>query len=117
MECRALEARIIDIGRQEEEAANTRQEKVQSVLARYKDVFEWPEELPPRRDIKHYIHLKGGTDLVNVRPYRYMFQQKEEMEKLVDEILSSGIIRPSTSPYSSPVLLVRKKRWELEVLC
>ncbi|KAA0032599.1 peroxidase 64 [Cucumis melo var. makuwa] len=80
-----------------------------TMLKQFEDVFEWPEKLPPRREIEHQIHLKQGTDPINVRPYRYGFQQKEEMKKLVKEMLESGVIRPSNNPFSSPVLLVKKK--------
>ncbi|TYK01237.1 ty3-gypsy retroelement transposase [Cucumis melo var. makuwa] len=73
------------------------------------DVFEWPETLPSKKGIKHHIHLKQGTNLVNVRSYHYAHQQKEKIERLADEMLASRIIRPSTSPNSSPVLLARKK--------
>ncbi|KAL0550257.1 hypothetical protein IC582_014763 [Cucumis melo] len=92
-----------------EKETNVVHTNTQNVLEKFNDVFEWPESLPPRRSIEHQIHLKTGTNPENIRPYRYAFHQKAEMEKLVDEMLSSGIIQPSSSPYSSPVLLVKKK--------
>jgi hypothetical protein len=52
--------------------------------------------------------LKPNTQPICVRPYRYPFYRKEEIEKIVRELLTSWVIKPSQSPFSSPVLLVRK---------
>jgi hypothetical protein len=68
-----------------------------------------PSSLPLSRHIDHNIPLKEGTAPVNVRPHRYARYQKEEIEKQVQEMLNSELVQPSTSPFSSLVLLVRKK--------
>ena len=57
----------------------------------------------------HCITLKEGTEPINVHPYRYAHFQKTKIEKQVQEMLDSGLIRPSTSPFSSPMPLVMKK--------
>ncbi|XP_042972920.1 uncharacterized protein K02A2.6-like [Carya illinoinensis] len=49
-----------------------------------------------------------GTSPISVRLYRYPYFQKDEIEKIVLELLDSEVIRPSQSPYFSHVLLVRK---------
>lgn len=44
-----------------------------------------------------------------MRPYRYLPTQKDEIEMQLAEILKNGIIRASSSPYASLILLVCKK--------
>ena len=67
-----------------------------------------PTGLPPYKGFEHQILLKDGTEPVCQKPYRYPHFQKNEIEKIVDELLEVGFIRHSQSPFSSPVLLVRK---------
>jgi hypothetical protein len=80
---------------------------LQSLLSDFGSVFNEPTGFPPPRSQDHQIILHDSKP-VNVRPYRYPYFQKTEIEKIVKELLASGVIRPSLSPFSSPVLLVRK---------
>ena len=50
-----------------------------------------------------------GTQPAKVKSYRYPHSQKEQIEKMVHEMLDQGIIQPSTSPFSSPIVLMKKK--------
>ena len=81
---------------------------IQEVLTRFDILFQPLQSLPPTRDTDHHIHLLSQSTPVNVRPYRYPHYQKREIEEQVDSMLQHGLIQPSTSSFSSPVLLVKK---------
>jgi len=84
-------------------------------LREYADIFSEPKSLPPHRSHDHKIILKEDTSPINVRPYRYPALQKDVFEQTVKEMLEAGVVRLSQSPYSSPIVLVKKKdgTWRL----
>ncbi|XP_058755573.1 uncharacterized protein LOC131628770 [Vicia villosa] len=79
------------------------------LLTRFQSIFQQPKGLPPSRQHDHHINLLPNTPPINVKPYRYPHTKKEAMTKMIQDMLQEGTIRPSTSPFSSPVLLVKKK--------
>jgi hypothetical protein len=83
---------------------------IQSILSKPQVVFSTPEGLSHSCGVHdHSITLVPGSLPPNIRPYRHPFSQKNEIEKMVQELLNTGVIHPSTSPYSSHVVMVPKK--------
>ncbi|KAL1211669.1 RNA-directed DNA polymerase-like protein [Cardamine amara subsp. amara] len=79
------------------------------ILKQFPTVVTERHGLPPVRGNEHSIPLIPGCTAVNIRPYKYPRAHMEAIEKLVEEMLQQQVIRPSTSPFASPVLLVKKK--------
>ncbi|XP_015969943.1 uncharacterized protein LOC107493360 [Arachis duranensis] len=79
------------------------------LLQKYQIVFQQPTGLPPQRLHDHSIPLVEGAAPIRVRPYRYPHHHKTQIECMIQEMLKDGIIQPSRSPFSSPILLVKKK--------
>ena len=77
-------------------------------LFQYKQIFDQPTCLPPVRPYDHKIPLVDETQTISLSSYRYSPYQKLVIEQTVKEALAAGFIRPSSSPYSSLVLLVKK---------
>ncbi|MCH89429.1 transposon Tf2-1 polyprotein, partial [Trifolium medium] len=80
-----------------------------ALLLQFAHIFNTPTSLPPKRTHDHSIPLMDESKVVKVRPYRYPHSQKEQIELMVADMLKQGIIQPSTSHFSSPIILVKKK--------
>ena len=82
---------------------------VATLLNEYSDVFSQGDHDIGRTDkIKHSIHTTCAAP-IRQRPRRHPMGQREEVENQVQDMLDRGIIKPSTSPWSSPIVLVDKK--------
>ncbi|KAK2407034.1 hypothetical protein QL285_042695 [Trifolium repens] len=82
---------------------------ITNLIKQFATLFVEPQSLPPPRHTDHHIPISTNSDPINIRPYRYPQFQKHEIEQQIQHMLSQGIIQSSSSAFSSPVLLVRKK--------
>ena len=91
--------------------------EIQQLLGEFKDVFpsDLPPGVPPSRGLEHEIELESGAKPPVKQAYRMSDHELEELRKQLAELLESGRIRPSQSPYASPVLFVRKKEGTLRM--
>lgn len=89
---------------------NTEERKHITKLCReYDDIFlKEGQKLSFTNVIKHTIPTDNDLPIYT-KSYRYPFIHKQEVQRQIKDMLEQGIIRPSYSPWSSPVWIVPKK--------
>ena len=84
------------------------EEQLLALLLRYADVFATSgDDLGRTGKLNHEINT-GGAPPVRQRVRRIPPQRRQEVRELLDKMLEN-VIKPSSSPWASPVVLVRKK--------
>ncbi|XP_056641536.1 uncharacterized protein LOC130448273 [Diorhabda sublineata] len=97
-------------------------QKIISLCKEYSDLFLKPgDKLTFTSNVKHIIRTKDEVP-VHTKSYRYPYVHREEIRRQIQEMLDKNIIRPSCSPWSSPIWIVKKKmdasntqKWRLVV--
>ena len=79
---------------------------LKDLVRRYPDVFT---DMPGETDvIQQQIRLTDDTP-IRCKPYPLPYAIRVELRNEVDTMLEMGVVRPLTSPYASPIVMVKKK--------
>ena len=85
------------------------QQEVESLVLDYRDIFAKSKSDLGRTSLfKHEINT-GNTPPIKQRPRRVPLAKQTVEREEVSKMLDTGIITPSCSPWSSPIVLVTKK--------
>ncbi len=98
--------------KKDQENSETQSHKI---LQRFDDVVV--DEIPQGNSnkplatptVQHHIDLVEGAAPVAKRAYRLSASDRDELDKQLSELIASGNVIPSESPYAAPVIFVQKK--------
>jgi hypothetical protein len=84
--------------------------KLEPILKKYSHIFyqEGSSAIGCTSTVKHKINT-GDAQPIKKTPYRIPHALKPVVEEHVEDMLKKGIIEPSISPWSSSIVLVKKK--------
>ena len=83
--------------------------RAKSLLQEFENVFDSSPRQPVDRNVEHGIEVPPGTKPTQRAAYRLSHAEEEEVKKRIKELIEAGHIKPSQSPWSSPVLFAKKK--------
>jgi hypothetical protein len=85
---------------------------VQAVLDKYASIFSSKATPVAMANLPHAEIVTTTEQAIKQQSYRIPYSKRDIVNKCVDDMLKDGVIRPSCSPWSSPITLVPKKTGE-----
>ncbi|GFW69643.1 retrovirus-related Pol polyprotein from transposon 297 [Trichonephila clavipes] len=91
------------------ELSDEQRNKLSELLRKFSGLFtKTDKSTAAKTNVKHRI-FTGDHAPINQRAYRVSPTERRIIHEEVQKMLDEGIVQPSESPWSSPVVLVRKK--------
>jgi hypothetical protein len=88
----------------------TQQEQVQPVLLKHQQVFDISKpSIMITNNLYHRIPIQPHHHPIQSYPYRKSAKETQVINEQVQEMLENHIVRPSSSSWSSPVVIIKKK--------
>lgn len=85
------------------------QQSAEELLREFGDIFcTGPDDLGRTNTVQHRIDV-GTAKPVKQPPRRLPLAKQEESRRIIDDMLRRNIIEPCSSPWASPIVMVRKK--------
>ncbi|KAG1471608.1 hypothetical protein G6F57_011319 [Rhizopus arrhizus] len=93
------------------------EKKLRKLIYKYKEIFDWNNDTIGCTQLtKHKIIIEENIQSISHRPYRLSPIESEYLQKELEKYCKLGVIAPSNSPWSAPVILVKKKNGEYRMV-
>jgi hypothetical protein len=113
--CAQSKLKVVTTSMASTQSLSLQQKQVDGIMEEYRDILSSPTRVPTHCQVKHPIDLTLCAPLPNGPVYHCSLMENDEIMRHIQELLQKMHIRPSSSPYGSPILLVQKKyeTWHL----
>ena len=106
----SLPAHLSDLMERSSEGLTLEQRgKARALLHDFADVFSSGDHDVGRTTLAEHTISTGDSRPIKVPPRRLPIGKRQEAEKIISDMSEQGLIEESHSPWSSPLVLVRKK--------
>ena len=93
------------------------QNRLRHLVADYSRIFAANPRKPTVVTTMEHRIITDDSQPIRRKPYRIPYAWNSEVNDQIQQMLNNDIIRPSSSPWNSPVILVKKKDNSMRFVC